>query len=320
MDRITRYQESVNKFIKNKSCINDLPETIKNNIIDLLSDFDHFVSILLLTILNNRGKKNNLSLHGYYMATGIELIMATIKILECEDYYKDKFDINQYIMTLPCLINLSLSQNIDSIGPHFTKDKTIKIFHKCTKLLNETLPNISKKINCDLTDDDNNNNNKNKKNDIIAYNFSNSQIAFNNISKFKKINNNDLDNYIKVKYGTVCQLALSLGWLMGGGNDSLLKNINNIGTNFAFMIKIANDFSNLEKDVLNCNMNSLNYVINNGIQYSFEKFIEYKQKFIEGCITIHAYTGTLRELTDMIENKIDVVIENTNISINTNSS
>ena len=47
MSRILRYKESIDKFFKNKSFINDIDTIYKNHILELSSKNDYFISIVL---------------------------------------------------------------------------------------------------------------------------------------------------------------------------------------------------------------------------------------------------------------------------------
>jgi len=60
MSRIFRYKESVNKFIKNKGCLNlvAVDDDIKNIINEHITNSQFLLPIMILTISNNLNKKN----------------------------------------------------------------------------------------------------------------------------------------------------------------------------------------------------------------------------------------------------------------------
>lgn len=306
MSRISRYQDSMSRFIKNKSCINDLQDQhIKHYIFEIVSEFDHVVSILLLTVLNNQGKKNGMTLHGYYTASSIEIMMIIIKLLDNEKKYNTKYgsrNVQRIITELIGSINICLSQNIESIQPHYAKDKVLKIFHTCIKLINKR---ITKLISNESLEVDK----KIKTTDIIKYHFYDAQKIKQKLVKLKQVKESSLINFINDKYGSVCQLSLELGWLLGGGDEKTLPNLDKIGTYFSIMVKLANDFINIESEIDNSETYTKNYVVNFGFQNSFELFIDNKQKFIEACILLDIYTNTVKEIVDLIENKVDEVID-----------
>ena len=306
MSRIGRYTDSMSRFIKNKSCINDLQDqNIKNNIFEIVSEFDHVVSILLLTVLNNQSKKNGITLHGYYIASSIEIMMIIVKLLDNENKYNKKYgskSVQKIIVELVGLINICLSQNMESIQPNYTKDRVLKIFHSCIKLINKRFAKIM--LNESLEVDKNI-----KTTDIIKYHFSDIQKIKQKLIKLKQIKEVSLTNFINDKYGSVCQLSLELGWLLGGGDEKNLPNLNRVGTYFSMMIKLASDFSNIECDIMDNELSTKNYVVNFGFQNAFELFIDNKQKFIEACILLDIYTNTVKEIVDLTENKIDEIID-----------
>ena len=80
MSRISRYQESIDKFIKNK--LNTLYDYDDNNFVyDNLKKSNHLSGIILSTILNTNIKKSGFKIHGYYMAVAIDMLMHHINRL-----------------------------------------------------------------------------------------------------------------------------------------------------------------------------------------------------------------------------------------------
>ena len=294
------------KFIKNKSSINNIEDLqIRNNILEIISNSDHVVSILLLTILNNQGKRNNdLTLHGYYIASCIDFMMVITKLLDDETYTKKygATNIQKMINELISLINICLSQNIEAIQPHFTKEKILKIFHSCLLIINKKM---SKILSTDVLDLDK----KIKTTDIIKCYFTDIQKIKSTISKLKQVKRSSLMNFIDNKYGSICQISMKLGWLLAGSDEKNLTTIEKLGTIFALIIKLSIDFTSLEDDIYKSDGYTKNYIVNYGFQNAFELFLENKQKFIEGCIHLNIYTNTIKEIIDLIEDKIDEVID-----------
>jgi hypothetical protein len=91
MSRISRYQDSINKYMRTKSCINNFDTQMKKQIYDILEDSDYTIPIVLLTVLSSQNRKNKISLHGYYMGCGIELMIIMCKLIEHKNYYKEKY-------------------------------------------------------------------------------------------------------------------------------------------------------------------------------------------------------------------------------------
>lgn len=307
MSRISRYQESMARFMRNKSCVNDLDPKVRDNILEMIADIDHVASILLLTILNNQGKKNNVTLHGYYMASGIEVLLIIATLRDREKYYVTKFGVDgvrKIISDLSAQVNICLSQNIESVQTHHTKDKTVKIFHSCLRAINRRVPRLLDETPLELDEPI-------RRSDIVKYHFTDQAQMKDKLKGLRQVKAPSLTAFVEDKYGTVSRLALVTGWLLGGGDEKLVPSLERLGTSFSWIIKLANDFVNLEADLGSGDPGSYlrNYIINFGFQNAFEVFLDNKQKFIEGCILMDIYTNTVKEIIDLVEAKIDQIIE-----------
>ena len=85
MSRLLKYKDSLDRFIKDKSCLFDTDSILNSNIETLLynkiKESDKILAILLLTIMNNQNKKKKITLQGYYMASMIEFIVLITKFI-----------------------------------------------------------------------------------------------------------------------------------------------------------------------------------------------------------------------------------------------
>lgn len=307
MSRISRYQESMNKFIKNKSCITTLDGNIRLAFNNICDECDHMVPIILLTVMNYQSKKHKMSLHGYYMGCGIELLMTMARIIDNKMYYQKKLgesSCNKLITKISSLVNICLSQNIEHIQAALTKEKAIKVFHTTCKILNNKLFDLLDEDIIDRGD-------VIKKTDVLKYNFNKIDNPKELLLKIKRSKKDSLLNYIQRKFGTVCQVALIMGWLMGGGDEKMVTSLEKMGGYLGIMMKISYDFLNLERDLKTEKDYTNNYIINTGIQDGFELFIDSKVKFIEGCMTLDVYTNTVKEVIDVIEVRVESFIDNT---------
>jgi hypothetical protein len=304
----------MNRFIKNRSCINDISNDIKPIILEIAEDCDHYISIMLLTILNNQGQKHNVSLHGYYMASGIEMLMIITKILDNEAHYIKKYSkttIDKIVHSLYSYINICLSYNIESIQTGVTKDVAIKIYHICAKILNN-------KTSLFLLNDKIESNDTIKRTDVMKYKFPDPIETKTKLLNLKQIKKDKILEYVQKRYGTVCQLSLLNGWLLGSGDEKMVASLERLGSHLGIMIKLAYDFNNIENDLKNAEGVSHNVVINCGIQESFELFFDSKQKFIEGSLILDIYTNTSKEIIDLIELQIDNVLDKTSLDLKSN--
>ena len=111
MSRLGRYKESLNKFIKDRSCLfgDNIPDGIESILYEEIKNCDLLLPILLLTIMNNQNKKNRISMQGYFAAAGIVFITAMLNITEKKNIFIEKYGINKYQIIINYLI---LSSNL----------------------------------------------------------------------------------------------------------------------------------------------------------------------------------------------------------------
>lgn len=305
MSRILRYKESIDKFFKNKSFINDIDTIYKNHILELSSKNDYFISIVLLTIMNNISKKNNLSLHGYFIASGIESLYLITTTNENLEFYNNKIG-TQVNNNLKLLINnniyRSLSQNIDSVNIYFQKEKLIKINTIINKYITQKLEKINNTYNnpIDVW----------IPNDFLKYKLYEKKYK-NKLQNIKTYNKQDFLNYIDTIYGNICKIALVSGYLLGGGDEKIISKLESLAVHMSQLIKVATDFNNVDFDIENSNNYLYNSVVILGYQEAFEIFQTSKERFVEGCMQLDIHTNTIKEIIDVLEERIDNFIDNT---------
>lgn len=308
MSRISRYQESISKFIKTKSTYSDLIKS-NNKIEEIIKLNNHEASIILLTVLNGQYKKKNLKAHhGYYMASGIDLLMTNVIVNDDYNYYEIKYGktmIKNIIVQFPIYATNCLIQNIDTLEIVAEKEK--KLHSKLLTYLNTKMLTITKheEFQSDI---------KATKTDIIKYKFNDK----NTINKYKKINiipKEKLLEYVNNTYGSVCQCSFIFGWLLGLGDEKVINKFEDIGNELGLMIKLSKDFKNLEKDILSANNTSTNLIVNLGICECFDLFNQTKILFLEGCMRLDVYNITIKEVIDNIEKTFDEYLENTDLDI-----
>ena len=136
MSRISRYQDSVSRFIKTKSAYSEI---IKNyNVLEnIIKINDHASSIILLTVMNGQCKKRKIKAHhGYYIASGIDLMMTMVILNDNINYFKNRYGkilIKNFIKQAPMYINQSYIQNSDILEDIIEKDKIFKMQRKIQK-------------------------------------------------------------------------------------------------------------------------------------------------------------------------------------------
>lgn len=308
MSRISRYQDSMGRFIKNRSYINEIEDEEVKNIITKLSDnSNHVMSIIVLTIINSLAKKQMININGYPIAAGVEYMLYIMDIIENKTYYEKTYkkqNINEIINRGCGILNNTIATNIENLenNDHF------KMINK--KLLNNRLRTLNNKIyklTCEPVVEIETNI---EKSDIIKYKFADEISIRNKLKGLHKIKN--CNQLVLERYGMLCSNAIVLAWLLGCSKDTqtnTIEKLEKIGQYIAYMIKIIRDFTSLQQDIDNASTYSYNIVINEGFQNSFESFMDNKQKFIEGCIQMGIYTNTIKEIIDLMESQLDNIID-----------
>lgn len=315
MSRLYRYRESVNRFIRDKS--NILSDKNHNIIIqNEIKRSDFILPILFLTVLNNQSKKYNLNINGYNMCAYIESLHLVIRIIDKRREYIQKYDEKTYNDAIQYLLinsNKLLYQCIESIQHITTADNIINIII----LILSTTNNY---INYFITLNTFERSNIYINNDVVKWYIKNNNqyedIIVDDHLKIYQVNNESFLNYLNNKLGNLCELLVILTQIitMNMNNEKELILIKNASKYFAILYKLSNDFYNLNNDTKN--NNELNYVINYGIEDSYEFFIDNKQKFIEACVLLNIYSITIKEILNYMEESIDNIIDTASIKLN----
>lgn len=309
MSRISRYQESVLKTITTKSSFSDIIKISNEEFVDM---GDHEASITLLTILNGQNKKLNMKLHhGYYMCAGIDLLMLYNRINDNPNYYCEKYGkkiISNIKSQTAIHLYECLHQNIETLENFLEKDKILKIHRKISTYLKQKMTEI-------MTCDELIGNSHMHKTDIINCKFENVELTLEKYKKLKLVDKDILINYINKTYGNTCQCAFVIGWMLGLGDPKMINNLERLGTHLGILIKLANDFVNLERDIKYNDQCSTNMLVNYGVYQSFDLFSDSKVKLIEGTMALNVYNTTIKEVIDFIEKKFDMCLNNTELGM-----
>jgi hypothetical protein len=248
------------------------------------------------------------------MGCGIELMMLMCKVFDNKPHYVSEFTeqgTRKLITKMSMLVNLCLSQNIEYIQATVSKEKTLKIFHNSLKILNDKLFNILDEDTIETGDPI-------KKTDLLKYTFKKVEKPKEKIIKLKQVNKQQLMRFINRKYGSVCQSALITGWMLGSGSDNDTPQLERIGEYLGIMMKISYDFQHLERDLETAKTSTNNYIINFGLQDAFELFLDNKTKLIEGCMVLDLYTNTMKEVLDVVEDRMDKLLGQTKADLKSN--
>lgn len=330
MDRLTKYKESILKFIKENDTFNYDNKLMNDYVKEKLYSQDKMISIILLTIMNNRTKKKKISIHGYNASFMLEIILILIQLSNKSQYIKKKYGIKEYYETNAILTNKCyecMNKNIKVIA-ELTKDsKYIYSYIKIIELLNDKLKNdnLLKEIDYKVT-------NENICNDVLRWYVKEDKNLSTKYKQLKKIKTETIKN-IQNKYDQLCEMAMTIGWLMGGGvNDKkILTELKNMSMKFSSIYVLCNDYENIKNDINNFNIiydkeknEKINYttnkVINYGLLHCYESYIENKENLIKLLMYNNIYTGTLDIMISYeIEKRMDNIINNTDPSLSSSN-
>jgi len=285
MSRIERYQDGINTFVTNRMNIDD---HYKKYILDS----DHLLGIIISSIINFNVKKTNIKIHGYYIAAAIDLILLNIN--------KNDIDILNEIYSL-------FHTNLDIIKFSQINENSIKIFKFSVTYFSNQIKLIFTKLKLQEQK-------RTNKTDVGNLNFKKQELK-NKIKSINLIKQEDYESYINNKYKTLGELIFVMGWVMGGGEVKVefMKELQIIGGKLGVIYKITSDFETIESDI-DDNVNT-NILLNYGIQESFTMFLDLKTEFLELLFKHNLYTHTIKEVLDLLENKIDYTLKKSNIDM-----
>jgi hypothetical protein len=255
------------------------------------------------------------------MALGFELIVLLmeysehIKKINTNPLFESISNEYLFIPILLSNINQLFCQNAKLLPQTNTSDENINISENiiyCSEKINTEIVNIISYIDhTRINEHDIPNDWKLiKKTDLTNFNFRNSS-CLKKLYTFKKIPKDVLISYYINTYCKLCSMSLTVGWLLGCSRLDMVDNLDRLGYHFGLLLKLSNDFVNLEKDILLTGENqcTYNYVINYGLQESFELFDECKKNFYKGVMTLDIATATIKEIITSIDNSVMNVIE-----------
>ena len=319
MSRLSRYKESLARFIKDRSCLSEVDYLPSADIYPIIYNYtkesDLILPTILLTIMHNQHKKRHVYIQGYYAATGIEFLSIMINIIRNYSTFVEKYSLETYTKTINFLIlcfHKSIYQNLDSINntvknKNNTESELSNVFVNVMALCNDKL-SYKYLLNGPKFEY----NNRHPKTDTLRWYLKDNSPVSKEFKKIDQLKKESINQYINNTLGSICELAFGIGWYIGIGRKRDINKIIKLSHNFTMLYKISKDFEVIESDILNHDKRlSTNYVVNYGLQESYETYLDHKQKFIEGVMTMDIYTGTIKEILNSIEQKVDAIIEDT---------
>jgi len=299
MSRISRYQESLSKFIKNKNIESYFSDEFKETIYNKLTDSDHLGGIIVSTLFNHNSKKSNFKGHGYFLAIAVDIMMI---ILESNNR------LNNQNLNLTIGLYKLINDNISIINTP-KQEELNNIIIKTYEYFNQNIYDI-------ITYEKVGPVSKMQKSDLLNLKTITEPI-YKKISSMNHYNKDDIILYVKKTYGKLGKMLFLISWIIGGGDSDkkTLKQIENIGELFGSLYKICIDFDNIINDINKDVKETKNIIVNIGIQESFAFFMETKSKFYEESFKMDIYTHTMKEVIDELETKIDKCLDNYTIDM-----
>lgn len=323
MSRLLKYKESLLKFIKDRSKLlelNSMPNPELEPIIyNLIKNDDMFLPIICLTIMNNQNKKNHITVQGYYAASIVEVLTILKNLIETEKSFKIKYGDKMYNDMINYLIlasNKTFHSNAETIKLFIKQENMYQILMATMNVFQSTMSydTLLAPVVLETT------NNKPAK-DLLKWYLKDDPVLIEKHNSLKQVSQESFNNYINKKIGAVSEYAFVTGWLIGCGAEADIPKIKKISRYFAMIYKLSRDFANIENDLKNLTSNfSTNFVINYGLQESYEMFIYNQQKFIEETMVNDIFTSTVKEIVEHIEKIVDDIIDTTSPDLKSSCS
>jgi hypothetical protein len=292
INRIRKYKESISRFIwKEIGIMNQDPEIIES-FKRYYPKREQYGTLIVITLINQGCDTVSSSpFHGYYASAAIDFI---------DIMRKHKHDITHFHIFLNCHVlpliwkNLLL-RNEDPNALNMRYEFLINEINKHTMLLMKPVDDIDFSI-IDISDCE----------DIIRR-FPMHQQKY---TKLAKINASDIELHIVNKHGSFFELVFYIGWVVGHNwNMDIKDKVQELSILFTLYYGIGNDFMNLDMEMKKFDDVSYNYIINAGIQKSYERMIELKQKIVKSIMNMKWQSRTFQEILDAIQDKVDLQLE-----------
>lgn len=314
MSRISKYQEHIREFLKNKSFIKNTRESTRQIITEMADETDHFLGILCLTIINHRCKQDGIKMHGYHLASGIEALGMVVKVMGARDYYDNRFTVERVsnmIMDVTNWFYNCLAENITTLRLS-NEDKVDgkSVTNITTKCINYAAKHISKITEQKIYDQYF----KMKKSDIFCIDFD--KVSVDNYRQMRRLDLSTMVQNIHSTYGMMCRLAICLGWLIGMGDDQKLAELESLADSFGMLMKIQDDFKNHRRDMRYGSV-CANVVVTHGIKEALILYDEAHLQYLEQSSIVGVETKTCNEIVKCIVDYVTECTADMSIDIDT---
>ena len=113
----------------------------------------------------------------------------------------------------------------------------------------------------------------------------------------------ELQKILALKTGAFFEMAMVTGWVLSGGNLGELDAIRAMAVCFGLAFQIADDFSDMEQDLVKARatgLPSVNYVLNFGPKEASETFAKNAKRFVQEASMSGVLSEPLREMVSVL--------------------
>jgi|SaaInlStandDraft_4_1057021.scaffolds.fasta_scaffold01721_11 hypothetical protein len=302
MSRIDKYQESISKFVKDHSFISTWTNIkMKKMLLDIYSKRDQFPSIIFLTITNHLSRINKSNLPCYHGASGIDFADIGCNIL----LHRSKPSYLLLSSSLLMATYQSFNLNFDDLGVYLNESDILSLRKTMFDFLFSRLgPNglldstYNLRSEClDVTKAD--------KEDLIER----FPYLKSSIEKIETVTKKQWLSIVESTYGIIFESCFGCSWILGMGDKNKMDTVCDIGKKFGGLYQISNDFVSLIDTIqTKSDIISFNIVVTIGVQRSYELFLSYKESVIKKLLEEDLFSGTMKEIIDVFQDRIDDVI------------
>lgn len=345
MNKITKYQTAIKKYMKKKSAISRMSERTREIIEDMFEDSNMFSSIVCLGLINNLTDNTDVNIHGYHIAGSIELLYIVAKICNNRLYYNTTYGESDIINLINEVFNrfyYGIDQNINTLAQLDHDMVTLKnirnISSNCINYTQEILNIMSKNniANISSVQTENIKSEKMIKTDLFCLDlFRNKVKTYKNLKRLENPVNNMYDTY-----GLVCRLSLCLGWLIsmrglkdknnvvkiltkGEKNIVNIDHIDDMGNVFGVILKIYEDFKTFKRDIVmyssldlsNSEIVCNNYVLTHGAKNACSLIIEATNVFEKQSKLLDIEIKPFSDIIKYINEEISVITQDMSVDI-----
>lgn len=324
MSRVSKYQESIGRFMANSSCLPYASGNLDPELSKLIEAFvdrsDKFVSILLLTVINNQNRKNKVNVQGYYAAAAVEFLSYLKWLEQHRKSLIGEFG-EEVIESVPYRLSSSVLKstlsNLEVSRRYISDvDRYQKLMSHVLDLVCDESPLDGKKVDLETRK-------ATTKDNLYRFYLNKRPELQPKYLRVKLVEKGSLMRWYEDGVCRLFKVAVSLGWLLTNSNEKKMAGIEKLGRLFAIVYQIGNSFETVDEEIIAAdrdNRLSTNYIVNVGLQQAYDDYMWYKQRLITELMLNDLYTKTVKEMIEKLDDGVDGFIETTSPDIKSSYS